>query len=414
MDLFGETNQQARSQMLVPLEGAVYDDRQCLDVRNILQPKTVTYARYHFSKLYNLMFVHIREELQEYISKNLENINCNELITIPLFTKHYPHFRGDASAMYHSVRRLMKDEGNFVSFEWQYDPDYHRELFRWMQRGVNAGARARLSEPAPGQKIQQFSALIVNVVRCENDPGKLIVSINPAVLPFLLYYGKGVGGTTFDRDVSLGLSSSYSFRIYELIMEWKREGVKKISLADFRDIVGYPDSYDIYDLKSRVLDVARNEIRDAGSCVNFEYDLEYDVVFGTVEGRRGRYPKNCVKFTITDDSAKKDVDQQEKIVLLLLREVADPEKLPLCEGLASKIYSEGRYNFFYAKFKYYNSQLKSGKISREQYRNTLLKIILEMTGVDLRSEYHIRNARLASRRKAAKPDNEPRLLFEEP
>ena len=389
---------------------AVFDDRISVDHKKILQPKTVTRAIYRISRLHYQMLVHIREELQLYITNNPQEISSQELITVPLFCKHYPHFAGKASAFFDSVKEFMSRK-NVVSFQWCYNSSFHKSLFQWMQRG-RKGRSATLLEPADGELIQEASVIIVNAVRCVNDPDKIIVSINPQVLPFLLYYGPGVGGTCFDRDVLLRMGSWFSCRLYEYIMDWSTScSVKVISLKELRHMLQYPESYKVYDVKRKVLDVAKLEFEQTGSSVLFDYKFEYQADFGPVTGTRGRYPSNCVVFTLYKKEFSDWKELSRKQLQVMLQGIADREKMHFCEALAKQIVENGQDGKVKSKFAFYDKKVHSGKMSVDEYRNTMLKIVREVSGFDLRSDAHIRNS-IRTRKKTKRIDNEPRLLFD--
>lgn len=71
----------------------------------------------------------------------------------------------------------------------------------------------------------------------------------------------------------------------------------------------------------------------------------------------------------------------------------------------------GNESLLKSKFMFYDKRVSLGKMRPEEYKNTMLKIIREVTGVDLRSDSHIRNS-IRSRRKYKCDGNEPKLLFE--
>lgn len=390
---------------------AVYDERSSVDQKKILQPKTVTRATYRISRIHYQMLVHIREELQMYITNNPQEVSSQELITIPLFCSHYPHFDGKSGAFLESVKQFMLRD-NVISFQWRYSSSFHKTLFQWMQRGMKGRAATRL-EPKDGDLIQQVSVIIVNAVRCVNDTDKIIVSINPQVLPFLLYYGPGVGGTCFDRDVLLKMNSWFSCRLYEYIMDWSTScSVKLISLDELRSMLQYPENYKVYDIKRKILNVAKQEFEENGATVLFDYKLKYDVAFGPVTGSRGRYPSNCVEFTIYKREYTDWKELSRKQILVMLQGIADKEKMHLCPSLAKQIVDNGQESLIKSKFAYYDKKVHSEKMVPQEYINTMLKIILQVTGVELRSDLHVRNAVL-KRKKRPKVDNEPKLLFGE-
>lgn len=391
----------------------VFDERKSLDSKKILQPKTVTYAKYRFSKIHHMMFIHIREELQAYISKNRDVLNggAKAMISVPLFVSHYPHFKGDGAAFYDCVYDFMTNRTNFVKFRWRYNPEVHAEMYSWIQRAMS-NKFTRLRKPEPGEMLDQVAAILIYASRCENDADKIVVTVNPMMLPFLLYYGKGVGGTCFDRDVALKLSSRYSFRLYEFISDWATSCSSKVlSLDELRDLLDFPSSYKPKDIQRRVLSLVKSELDASGSDLTFSYEFRYDVKFGHAAGSRGRQPSNCIFFTFNrrEEIDLKELSRQQ--ILVMLKGIADREKMVLCPGLAERVVEEGLDAKLKSKFYYYDKKVSEKRISALEYKNTLLKIVRELTGVDLRSEAHVRNVR-RSAIKYVVQGNEPTLFAE--
>lgn len=376
----------------------IADDRESLDVKQILQPKTVTYASYVFTKIQHQILVRIREELTVYLHKDFEKLNSKELIRIPLFCSHYPHYAADPKGFYYELSSLM-DEKNIISFSWNFDAERHEKLYRWMMMNTGVGASGRIMLPKDGTHFDQKSVLIVNILRGD-ETGKFFVDINPMLAPFLLYYGEGNGGTEFNRDVALALSSRYSFRMYEYIADWSssRTTVTK-SIKELREqLLYFPASYGVNDIKRRVLDVAKSEIEEAGSSVSFEYRFKFNPEYGLVTGTRGQLGANCVEFTIVKKGEVNLRQLAHDRLLVCVQDLADREKAHVCDGLVWKIVDNGKEPYLMSKFKYYADQVKNSRIPASEYKNVMLKIIRESTGVDLRSDKHIRNAAIKERK----------------
>lgn len=384
---------------IVPYEQSelVLDDRKSVDVKRIMQPKTVTYANYEFSKIQYQVLVHIREELSLYIEKNFENLKPKELIRIPLFCSHYAHYKGNPKGFYNVLHDLMSKK-NVISFSWTFDAQRHTALYRWMMLEVS-GNGDRLIMPKDGAHFDQASVLIVNVLRCQDDTDKLLVDINPLLAPFLLYYGKGNGGTEFERDVALSLSSKYSFRMYEYIMDWSTtKSSVVISFEELRKLLHFSKKDKAGDIRRRVLDVAKREIEESGSKVLFDYRFKYDPNFGFVSGSRGQLPANCVEIMIY----KKQPEDRKSLVyqrmLVCLQEIADKEVAYKCPELARQIVDNAQNKQLENKFTYYNKRYMDAKITKAEFKNTMLKIVKDTTGVDLRSVRHKRNSALFAKR----------------
>lgn len=390
----------------------VPDSRRSANITRIMQPKTVTYADFHFSKIHNQIFIRIKEELQMYMEKDISRLKSNELIQIPLFCSHYPGFHGKTKQFYETIAKLMTDS-NVVKFEWRFDASEHTDLYRWMMNAGHSGGSRPMNVPKDGALIRQASVLIVNVYRVEDDTDKLLVDINPKLVPFLLYYGKGNGGTAFNRDVALRLVSGFSYRLYYFLCDWVTScSSKTMSLDELRSYLHYSEKYDVREINRRVLSVCKKELEDAKSDILFDYQFKYSPDYGFVEGTRGRLKSNCVVLTFSR-KAKDDPSARRRMVLkMFLTDIADKEKAHLCDSVLDIIFEKSQDMTMENKFKFYSTRVKDGVISQKAYLNTMLKIVRETTGVDLRSDLHIRNAAISERRKSrsSSSSREPRPL----
>lgn len=391
---------------------AVNDSRKSIDVSKFIQPKTVTFARYKFSKLHMQMFIHIREELSAYVSRDFDQLNPKELIRIPLFCSHYPHFNGSMKLFYESIKSLML-QTNVVSFRWKFDAERHAALYRWMMlQGRRDGSSERIVLPRDGAEFEQTSVVIVNIVRSLDNSDMLLVDINPLIMPFILYYGKGNGGTLVDRDVALRLRSVYSQRFYERLVDWSTSMTeKRLTFDELREFLFFPDAYTPREIKRWVLSVAQKEIEEAGSDVVFDFEFKFDAEVGFASAYRGPIKANCVIIHIKKKTFENGFELAVQRVQIVLKEIADREKRLLCADTARLIVSSGKEQFFLSKVKYYFDLKERGKIRMNEYKNTLLKIVREMCGVELRSDRHVQNSQRANR-KYEVTSEEPRLLFE--
>ena len=399
-----------------PDEGGAYgslpvvvDSRGSANITRIMQPKTVTYADFHFSKIHNQIFIRIKEELQLYIEKDLGRLKSNELIQVPLFCSHYPGFHGNSRLFYDSIQKLMS-EANVVRFEWRFDASRHSDLYRWMMNAGQGGGRRAVAVPKDGALFQQASVLIVNAYRVQDDPDKLLVDINPKLVPFLLYYGEGNGGTAFNRDVALRLTSGYSFDMYYKICDWVTScNSKTFHLEEFRRLFHIPAAYDVREINRRVLAVCKRELEEARSDIEFDYDIRYSLDYGLPESPRGRLKSNCVVLFFSRRE-KQDASAGRRVALqFLLKNIADKEKAHLCGEAVRIVCDQNRDITLMNKFQFYDQKVKDRRLSRSAFRNVMLKIVREMTGIDLRSDLHIRNAKIRERRDASALRDVPSL-----
>lgn len=412
--LFSE--QDGRSQ-----EGSSQVDRADIvpaDFSSIRQSKTITFASYGLSRIHTHMLIHIREELQSFLVKHTSDVPEGTRVRVPLFVKDYPHFKGNVVALYNSLDELVKNSGNFIQFTWTYS-ERLSPLLRWMFGLDNVrGKREKLVD---GAVVHRTSAIITDVDYVEGTSDYVMVNLNPSVVPFLLYDGSYIGSTMFSRDVALSFKSVYSIRIYEFLMDWSTKTTVKVwSLSELRFRLRLWKEKDgvrkelyvsnNYGLRSKILDVAKREINGSASSVSFDYELFYDPQFGESAAKTKR-EANAIRFYIRrrDDQTDRG-ELRQKMLAMLFGDISDKEKSVYCDRLAKQAVDNGQDEQLVSKFVYYGNLLKKGSIQRKEYVNTMLKIVREITGVDLRSDSHIRNSRLYSK-KTGSSHGEPRLLF---
>ena len=357
-----------------------------IDVNRIMQPKTVTYAKYDYSRIQYQVFVRIREELTAHISKNFADLNPKEYISVPVFCSHYPHFHGHIQRFASFLEEMTKDMAvNYISFSWRFDVSRHAALYRWLMESTNA-VTGRFRLPPDGTVISQEGLLFTHILHSSDNPDLFWVDINPRFFPFLL----------------------------EKLMDWSSScSVKVVSFEQLRDFLSFPEQYGAREIRRRVLEVVKSQLDEAGSSVTFEYEFKYNSEFGFVSNASGPLRSNCVVFSIVHREFD-NFDLAVQRVFVSLKEIADREMSAHCKELALRIVKEGKEPFIMSKFNYYNEQMRNGLIKMPRYKNTMLAIVNQSFGVDLRSEAHRRNStRFMKKNYPECSSGEPRLLFGE-
>ena len=126
--------------------------------------------------------------------------------------------------------------------------------------------------------------------------------------------------------------------------------------------------------------------------------MKYDPKYGFVKGTRGKLPANCVEIIIYRKQPEDRKSLVYQRIFVCLKEVADAEVAFKCDSLSRQIVENGQDKLLESKFTYYNKRYVDGKITKEEFKNTMLKIVRDTTGVDLRSDRHKRNSSLFVRR----------------
>jgi len=112
----------------------------------------------------------------------------------------------------------------------------------------------------------------------EKDSGKITITLNEMAKPHLLNLSKQF--TKYPVKSVVNFKSSYTWRLYEIIISWakdpkkasgKIEGWFKVGVEEIRDMLGAPKSYRWSNLKRKALNVAIDEIKTkAGIVIELE------------------------------------------------------------------------------------------------------------------------------------------------
>lgn len=108
--------------------------------------------------------------------------------------------------------------------------------------------------------------------------GRLKLRFSPDIVPYLAQLQSAYSYYSIEQVA--GLTSAYAFRLYELLIAWRKSGeMPKISLADLRNRLGVLDGeYKVMkNFKARVLDVAVKQINE-----HTDIDVSYE------QHKRGR------------------------------------------------------------------------------------------------------------------------------
>ncbi len=372
------------------------------------QSKVVTFAAYRFSSLFaHLVFVDVQRKLERYVVKNKNALNKKMLYRIPIDCNDYPEFRYRYDKFVDALEKFQKSPHNFISFSWIYDSSVVGDLHRWIF-GFDEKNMKKLNFK-DGNVLKQSSVIFSNILAVDGDTSVAYVDINPVVLPFLLYRGRGIGYTLLDRLVMSRFRNPNSFQMYGTIMEWSTrknfETVVRYDIADLRMQMALPDSYSNTRIRERILEPVMKDFEAAGSPVNFTFKFVYDP--SRVEGAGaqavgGRKEANVIVFTLHRKYIAQDIETQlelrRKAVLGILTDISDPEKRYLCSDLSHQVVRNSQHEVFLKKASFFIKKCQDGGMKKREFVNTMLKVTRELTGVDLRSDRHINNAARKARR----------------
>lgn len=379
-----------------------------------IQPKAVTMSSFDFTELQMDVFIRIIGHLQSMMSTSAEIVNRSfrDIVRVELNGRDFPELDRHRERFLGSVEQLVKI---MVVFRWNGETFAGSETARKMFFG-------REDPAGHNDEIIMKQVLITGAVYGKTR-GSVVLTLNPYAVPFLLYIGKGVGGTSFLPDVALSLSGVFTKRLYLCIMDWYNRGHGKdfcIGIDELKYIFCLSEELENKVLRRNYLESARRQILASSSEITFDYRLEYKaglpVFVPPVKSRRKKQQEsivesrtkksaNCVVFSFfgpggaplprrKEISGIKSTGSNRRDVLLLYF-------CDVCEGknrieeYRSRIESlpEEKVSLLISKYEFYRQGMTDGEISRKQFQDTFKKIVLREAGVDLRTRSHATNAR---------------------
>ena len=236
----------------------------------IIQPNKVTNARYNYNEVQENILTCIMMALQDHIfnEKHIQrDLFGNPTVTIDC--ANMPTGTNNKNHVWKSCKDLRIKE---IEFEWT----------------------------TPTGKEEEVVTGLINTVRSIKGSTKIDLEISKWAMPFLLYWGKGVGGTQFDCSIALVLKGEHTKRLYKLCSRWKDKGGFTMALPEFRDMLMLEHKYpDNKDLKRWVLEPAKTKINEMS-----DLEIQYDLV-----KRGGSKEANFINFKILSNASRKIDDK---------------------------------------------------------------------------------------------------------
>lgn len=143
------------------------------------------------------------------------------------------------------------EEQQEQSSERGYRHDAENFSFRWVHPNIH-------------QTVETFGVVITTVHNIKGT-NRVALTLNPWAIPFLLYYGTGVGGTRYGKNIALTLRGNYTKRLYKIICSQRDRREYYYSIDQFCKDLEIPASYS-----------------------NAQIDQRFKACTDTNQGKRGR------------------------------------------------------------------------------------------------------------------------------
>lgn len=218
----------------------------------------------------------------------------------------------------------------------------------------------------------ETSGVIVTTIHDDKGTNNVTLNFNKWAIPFLIYYGKGVGGTWFSKNVSLQLRGDKTKRLYRVICSQRDKTDFYYSIKQFREDFMIGDSYTNASIKKHILDPARDRIKESNADVWFDYEMIT------------RYPKNngrkpmadTIVFHIKTTKATNGTSQHERNATVhrwLM--IAFDHDLFKVEKAWNVVLNSSRLDEIYNRLVYWEDQVSAGKMTTPHVKNSFKKLL---------------------------------------
>lgn len=196
----------------------------------LMQPNNVTFGQYSLTEIQENILTLITEKVQKYVTKSQE-------LPRDLFNQPYIEIICDDAGGKNNKARVLKEALAMTSQHFS---------FKWLHPKMN-------------KEIQTTGTIITTAHDIKNS-NRITLNFNVWALPFLMYYGVGVGGTLFGRTIALKVRGNYTKRLYKFICSQRDKREYFYSIEQFKRIWKYSLLLQILILFKRFLSLRKNEL----------------------------------------------------------------------------------------------------------------------------------------------------------
>ena len=308
----------------------------------LVQTNNVTFGQFTVSEWQDNILTLMNEQLQKYMT-NEQHLQTD------LFGEPYVTIKCDEVGGQNNKAKVLKEARDLMNKVFS---------FRWV-------------EPQNHKTIETTGVIITTI---HNVVGTNTVTLcfNRWAIPFLLYYGKGVGGTWFSKNIALQLRGDKTKRIYKILCSQRDQTTYYYPIKQFREDFMIGDSYTNASIKKHILDPARDRIKESNSDVWFDYEMIT------------RYPKNngrkpmadTIVFHIKTTKATNGTAQHERNATVhrwLM--IAFDHDLFKVEKAWDVVLNSSRLDEIYNRLVYWENQVSAGQMTTPHVKNSFKKLL---------------------------------------
>lgn len=228
-------------------------------------------------------------------------------------------------------------------------------------------------------KTVETAGIMVTTVHDIKGTDEIKITLNPWALPVLLYYGFGVGGTLFSKNVSLKLRGNYTKRIYKMLCAKRTMKNFHYYIDAFKADLHIDEKATNHYLSKYILTPSMERIKESESDVWFDYELICK------NPTKGRKPKaDMIVFTIhSRNPIAPSAIQANDEHYQMYREVynwvysAVGGTGDTAQRFVDRANNNGWLPKIHNRICYYDDRVCDGSMTRKHAENSLLKMLRE-------------------------------------
>lgn len=317
---------------------------ETLDEIMLLQPNNITFGQYELSEVQENILTLIIDSIQDHVTNKKE-------LPRDLFNQPYVEIICDEAKGKNSKTQVKEAiKGMFkkqFSFKWVH-PDIHKTV--------------------------ETTGTIISTMHDIKGTNRVEVNFNIWAVPFFIYYGVGVGGTLFNKKIALSLRGDYTKRIYKIICRWQDKTHFEYNIEQFKKDLGISRSYDNNSIKTKILETAKDRIKESGSTVWFDFELicKYP--------KKGRKPKDDtiifkIKNLTPQDAGGEQYEEYATVLRWMRLCYGDKSSKPF--DVTEKLTELGALETVYKRIVYYQDQINNKEKEEKEAYNSLKVMLLE-------------------------------------
>lgn len=308
----------------------------------LIQPNNMTFGQYHISEVQENILTLISDQIQDHIT-------TNKKIPRDIFQQPYVEIVCDEAGGMNNKAKVKKEIAKLSEKKFQ---------FRWLNKEIH--------------KTVESEGVLITTYHDIKGSNKLVINFNAWAIPFMIYYGEGVGGTIFNKAVALRLRGQYTKRIYKILCSQRDRLEYYYPLGKFKEEMGIPNSYDNTKIVERILEPSKVAISESSSDVKFDYEL---ICRKQIKGRKKKADTVLFKITSPQTRMKEEPDFLVFSYVFRWMQWVFGTSSSKAQEITDKLKDNGWINDIYKRACYYDDKLSNGNMTKMHCINSLKKML---------------------------------------